>query len=304
MNKIIKYIKKPSNVLLYLMNKNFFKWIPDEKYITIKYKLEMNQKLNLKEPKTFNEKLQWLKLYDRNPEYTKMVNKYEAKKYVADIIGQEYIISTLGVWDKFEDIEFDKLPKQFVLKPTHTSGNVFICKDKEKINYKQLRKMINKWLKRDYYLVHREWPYKNIKPKIIAEQYMVDDSGMKLKDYKFFCFNGIAQTILVCSNRNGSFKNTNFYDISWNLQPFTREKHKNSTEQIKKPKNLDEMITVAEKLSKDIPFVRVDLYEINGKVYFGELTFYPSSGFEGFEPEEWDKKLGDMLELPTKNISD
>lgn len=304
MNKIIKYIKKPSNVLLYLMNKNFFKWIPDEKYITIKYKLEMNQKLNLKEPKTFNEKLQWLKLYDRNPEYTKMVNKYEAKKYVADIIGQEYIISTLGVWDKFEDIEFDKLPKQFVLKPTHTSGNVFICKDKEKINYKQLRKMINKWLKRDYYLVHREWPYKNIKPKIIAEQYMVDDSGMKLKDYKFFCFNGIAQTILVCSNRNGSFKNTNFYDISWNLQPFTREKHKNSNEQIKKPKNLDEMITVAEKLSKDIPFVRVDLYEINGKVYFGELTFYPSSGFEGFEPEEWDKKLGDMLELPTKNISD
>ena len=117
MNKIIKYIKKPSNVLLYLMNKNFFKWIPDEKYITIKYKLEMNQKLNLKEPKTFNEKLQWLKLYDRNPEYTKMVDKYEAKKYVADIIGQEYIISTLGVWDKFEDIEFDKLPKQFVLKP-------------------------------------------------------------------------------------------------------------------------------------------------------------------------------------------
>lgn len=304
MNKIIKYIKKPSNVLLYLMNKNFFKWIPDEKYITIKYKLETNQKLNLKEPKTFNEKLQWLKLYDRNPEYTKMVDKYEAKKYVADIIGQEYIIPTLGVWDKFEDIEFDKLPKQFVLKPTHTSGNVFICKDKEKINYKQLRKMINKWLKRDYYLVHREWPYKNIKPKIIAEQYMVDDSGMKLKDYKFFCFNGIAQTILVCSNRNGSFKNTNFYDINWNLQPFTREKHKNSNEQIKKPKNLDEMITVAEKLSKDIPFVRVDLYEINGKVYFGELTFYPSSGFEGFEPEEWDKKLGDMLELPTKNISD
>ena len=304
MNKIIKYIKKPSNVLLYLMNKNFFKWIPDEKYIKIKYKLEMNQKFNLKEPRTFNEKLQWLKLYDRKPEYTKMVDKYEAKKYVADIIGEEYIIPTLGVWDKFEDIEFDKLPKQFVLKPTHTSGNVFICKDKEKINYKQLRKMINKWLKRDYYLVHREWPYKNIKPKIIAEQYMVDDSGMKLKDYKFFCFNGITQTILVCSNRNGSFKNTNFYDINWNLQPFTREKHKNSNEQIKKPKNLDEMITVAEKLSKDIPFVRVDLYEINGKVYFGELTFYPSSGFEGFEPEEWDKKLGDMLELPTKNISD
>ena len=129
MNKIVKYIKRPSNILLYLMNKNFFKWIPDEKYITIKYKLEMNQKLNLKEPKTFNEKLQWLKLYDRNPEYTKMVDKYEAKKYVADIIGQEYIIPTLGVWDKFEDIDFTKLPNQFVLKPTHTSGDIFICKD-------------------------------------------------------------------------------------------------------------------------------------------------------------------------------
>lgn len=304
MNKIIKYIKKPSNVLLYLMNKNFFKWIPDEKYIKIKYKLEMNQKFNLKEPRTFNEKLQWLKLYDRKPEYTKMVDKYEAKKYVANIIGKKYIIPTLGVWDKFEDIDFTKLPNQFVLKPTHASGNVFICKNKDEIDYKKLKKTVQKWLKRNYYLVHREWPYKNIKPKIIAEQYMVDDSGMKLKDYKFFCFNGIAQTILVCSNRNGSFKNTNFYDINWNLQPFTREKHKNSNEQIKKPKNLDEMITVAEKLSKDIPFVRVDLYEINGKVYFGELTFYPSSGFEGFEPEEWDKKLGDMLELPTKNISD
>ena len=150
MNKIIKYIKKPSNVLLYLMNKNFFKWIPDEKYIKIKYKLEMNQKFNLKEPRTFNEKLQWLKLYDRKPEYTKMVDKYEAKKYVANIIGKKYIIPTLGVWDKFEDIDFTKLPNQFVLKPTHASGNVFICKNKDEIDYKKLKKTVQKWLKRNY----------------------------------------------------------------------------------------------------------------------------------------------------------
>lgn len=296
MNKIIKYIKKPSNVLLYLMNKNFFKWIPDEKYITIKYKLEMNQKLNLKEPKTFNEKLQWLKLYDRNPEYTKMVDKYEAKKYVADIIGQEYIISTLGVWDKFEDIEFDKLPKQFVLKPTHTSGNVFICKDKEKINYKQLRKIINKWLKRNYYLIHREWPYKNVRPRIIAEQYMVDESGTELKDYKFFCFNGEPKLLFVAKDRPYATK-FNYYDMDFKKLPF-KQHYKNFNDYIEKPKGFEKMIELSRKLSKDIPHVRVDFYDINGKVYFGELTFYHFSGFEKFEPEEWDRILGDMLELP------
>ena len=200
MNKIVKYIKRPSNILLYLMNKNFFKWIPDEKYITIKYKLEMNQKLNLKEPKTFNEKLQWLKLYDRKPEYTKMVDKYEAKKYVADIIGEEYIIPTLGVWDKFEDIDFTKLPNQFVLKPTHASGNVFICKNKDEIDYKKLKKTVQKWLKRNYYLVHREWPYKNVKPRIIAEEYMEDQIG-ELIDYKVYAFNGQCDYVMVCFDR-------------------------------------------------------------------------------------------------------
>ena len=298
MNKIIKYIKKPSNVLLYLMNKNFFKWIPDEKYITIKYKLEMNQKLNLKEPKTFNEKLQWLKLYDRNPEYTKMVNKYEAKKYVADIIGQEYIISTLGVWDKFEDIEFDKLPKQFVLKPTHTSGNVFICKDKEKINYKQLRKMINKWLKRDYYLVHREWPYKNIKPKIIAEQYMVDDSGMKLKDYKFFCFNGKVKLLFIATDRVNENEETkfDFYDENFNHLPI-KNGHPNALIPPSKPLNFEKMKELAEILSKDIPHLRVDFYEINGKIYFGELTFSHWAGMVPFEPEEYDLILGNWIDI-------
>ena len=298
MNKIIKYIKKPSNVLLYLMNKNFFKWIPDEKYITIKYKLEMNQKLNLKEPKTFNEKLQWLKLYDRNPEYTKMVDKYEAKKYVADIIGQEYIIPTLGVWDKFEDIEFDKLPKQFVLKPTHTSGNVFICKDKEKINYKQLRKMINKWLKRNYYLVHREWPYKNVKPRIIAEEYVEDETGA-LKDYKVYSFNGKCDYVMVCIDRVKNEIKFIYYDKNWKIKKeFSKDGIKYGDNiKIERPKNLGKMFEFAEMLSKNIPFVRVDFYEANGNLYFGELTFYPSAGFDNTRTKECQEYLDRALEI-------
>ena len=299
MNKIIKYIKKPSNVLLYLMNKNFFKWIPDEKYITIKYKLEMNQKLNLKEPKTFNEKLQWLKLYDRKPEYTKMVDKYEAKKYVADIIGEEYIIPTLGVWDKFEDIDFTKLPNQFVLKPTHASGNVFICKNKDEIDYKKLKKTVQKWLKRNYYLVHREWPYKNVKPRIIAEQYMATYKQKELIDYKFFCFNGEPKFLYVSEGlSNHENARISFVNMNYEKTEFYRKDYRPFDKLPNKPTNFDKMKELSKELSKNIPFIRVDFYEVNGQVYFGELTFFPCSGFIPFEPEEWDRKLGDMLKLP------
>lgn len=297
MNKIVKYIKRPSNILLYLMNKNFFKWIPDEKYITIKYKLEMNQKLNLKEPKTFNEKLQWLKLYDRKPEYTKMVDKYEAKKYVADIIGEEYIIPTLGVWDKFEDIDFTKLPNQFVLKPTHASGNVFICKNKDEIDYKKLKKTVQKWLKRNYYLVHREWPYKNVKPRIIAEQYMVDESGTELKDYKIFNFNGIPQFIQVDFNRFKGHQRK-LYSTDWKELDFNLVYSINKNVKISKPEKLKEILKLAKKLSINHSFIRTDFYVINDKIYFGELTFFPEAGFGKFIPEEWDEKLGNILELP------
>ena len=303
MNKIVKYIKRPSNILLYLMNKNFFKWIPDEKYITIKYKLEMNQKLNLKEPKTFNEKLQWLKLYDRKPEYTKMVDKYEAKKYVADIIGEEYIIPTLGVWDKFEDIDFTKLPNQFVLKPTHASGNVFICKNKDEIDYKKLKKTAQKWLKRNYYLVHREWPYKNVKPRIIAEEYMEDQIG-ELIDYKVYAFNGQCDYVMVCFDRIKGDREKNetkfiYYDRNWNIKKeFSKDGIKyGDTIKIEKPKNLDKMFEFAEILSKNIPFVRVDFYESNGNLYFGELTFYPSAGFDNTRTKDCQEYLDKELKI-------
>lgn len=298
MKKIIKYIKRPSNILLYLMNKNFFKWIPDEKYITIKYKLEMNQKLNLKEPKTFNEKLQWLKLYDRKPEYTKMVDKYEAKKYVADIIGEEYIIPTLGVWDKFEDIDFTKLPNQFVLKPTHASGNVFICKNKDEIDYKKLKKTVQKWLKRNYYLVHREWPYKNVKPRIIAEEYMEDQIG-ELIDYKVYAFNGQCDYVMVCFDRIKGETKFIYYDRNWNIKKeFSKDGIKyGDTIKIEKPKNLDKMFEFAEILSKNIPFVRVDFYESNGNLYFGELTFYPSAGFDNTRTKDCQEYLDKELKI-------
>lgn len=298
MKKIIKYMKEPSNIILYLMNKNFFKWIPDEKYIKIKYRLQMRTKLNLENPQTFNEKLQWLKLYDRNPEYTKMVDKYEAKEYVGNIIGEEYIIPTLGVWDKFENIEFEKLPNQFVLKPTHTSGNIFICKNKEKIDYKKLKKMVRGWMKRKYYPIHREWPYKNIKPRIIAERYMQNKNDEDLKDYKFFCFNGKPKIILVCSER---FSSNNmcetWFDENWNCLDIIEANHR-INKKIKKPVNFSQMMEFSKKLSRSISFIRVDFYEIDSKIYFGELTFFPATGLEKFEPEKWNRRLGNMLELP------
>lgn len=295
MKNIKEYIKK---TIIILMNLGIFNWLTDINFLKLKYRLVINKKLNIENYQTFNEKLQWLKLYNRNPEYTKMVDKYEAKKYVADIIGQEYIIPTLGVWDKFEDIDFDILPNQFVLKPTHTSGDIFICKDKEKINHKKLKKMVNKWLKRNYYFIHREWPYKYIKPRIIAEKYMETNEQKELIDYKFFCFNGNPKVILVCSERFSSDNMCEtWFDENWNFLDIIESNHR-VNKKIKKPINFSKMMEFSKKLSRDIPFIRVDFYEINGKIYFGELTFFPAAGFEKFEPEEWDKKLGDMLELP------
>ena len=285
-----------------LIKKIFNRIIPDEIFLKYKYKKYFGKKIDLKNPKTFNEKLQWLKLYDRKDAYTKMVDKYEVKNYVSGIIGEEYIIPTLGVYNNWNDIDFKQMPKQFVLKCTHDSGSSIVCTDKLNFDYEECKKKINKALKNNFFYEFREWPYKNVKPRILIEKYMEDnDSSEMLSDYKLFCFNGIVKTILVCSNRKGEFKNTDFYDSDWNLMPFTRERHENNPKGIKKPEKLEEMIQIAEKLSKDIPFVRVDLYEINGKVYFGELTFFPSSGFEGFKPEEYDTILGNWLDIGDKN---
>ena len=295
-NKIIKYIKKPKLIILYLASKGLLNFIPDQQYLKLIYWVRFNKKLNLSNPLTFNEKLQWLKLNNRKKEYSDMVDKVEAKKYVTSIIGKQYIIPTLQVCNQFKEIDFENLPEQFVIKVTHTSGDVFICKNKSKLDTNELEKKINKWLKKNYYLEHREWPYKNVKPRIIIEQFMEDDEVKDLRDYKIFCFNGKPEIILVCSNRHGKDKNTDFYNTKWERVSMTRENHDNSSG-ISKPTNLAEMLEIAKKLSKEIPFVRVDLYEINRKIYFGELTFFPSAGFEGFRPNDIDLKLGEKINI-------
>lgn len=273
-------------------------WVPSKIYIKIQYRNYTGKRLDLRNPQTFNEKLQWLKLYDRNPLYTNLVDKYKVREFISQTIGEEYLIPLLGVWDKFDEIDFGELPNKFVLKPNHTSGDVFICKDKTKVNFDELRTKVNAWLEREYYWEHREWPYKNIKPRIFAEKYMVDESGVELKDYKFFCFNGEPKALYVATDR-GIDTRFNFYDMQFNQLPFMQH-YKNSTKKINKPQGFDEMVILATTLSTGIPHVRVDFYDVNGKIYFGELTFYHLSGLEKFEPDEWDYKLGSWLELPDK----
>ena len=287
------------------MLKNIFyvtigRLIPDKMYLKIMYKKRMGKKLDLKNPKTYNEKLQWLKLYDRKKVYTKLVDKYEVKKYVAKCIGEKYIIPTLGVWDKFDDIDFDKLPNQFVLKCTHDSGGVLICKDKSKLDIKKARRKFNLILKRNFYYAAREWPYKNVKPRIIAEKYVEDKKYMELRDYKFFCFSGNVEYMFIASNRQGEGDTYfDFFDKNFKHLNIING-HPMNPKCPNKPVNFDKMITLAEKLAKDYPHVRIDFYEVNGKVYFGEVTFYHWSGLVPFEPEEWDLKIGDLITLPKK----
>jgi len=294
--KIIKYITHPKEILMYMMNKNFFFFLPDKLYLKWKFKLMMGYKLNLDTPQTFNEKLQWLKLYDRNPDYTKMVDKYEVRKYIKEKIGEEYLIPLIGVYDKFDDIDFDKLPNQFVIKCTHDSGGLVICKDKNNLHVKAAKKKINKFMKRNYYKVHREWPYKNVKPRIIIEKYMEDTKAKELVDYKFMCFDGEPKLSFTCSERYNNGLKVTFFDLDWNKLPFERH-YPSSNKKIIKPINYDLMLKFSKILSDDIPFVRVDWYEINGKLYFGELTFYPGSGYEEFTPSKYDKIIGDFIKL-------
>lgn len=299
--KIFKAIRNPRLILVYLLGFKIFRKIPDSLYLKVIYQLVMGKKLDLKNPQTFNEKLQWLKINDRKSQYTQIVDKFEVRKYIAKEIGEEYLIPLLGVYDNFDEIDFETLPNQFVLKPTHTSGNVYVCKDKSQINYDELKREINNWLKRQYYWIHREWPYQNVKPRIICEKYMVDESSEGLKDYKFMCFNGEVKCSFVCSNRDSKAGlSLDFYDMNWEILPFTR-KYPNSGTLIPKPKTFDKMVNYAGKLSRDMFFVRVDFYEVDGQLYFGELTLYPGAGLEEFTPESYDELLGSWIKLPINN---
>ena len=269
----------------------------DEIYVRVEYFIVFGKRLRLKNPQTYSEKLQWLKLHEGDPIYTRMVDKAEAKKYVTEIIGEEYIIPTYGVWNHFDEIDFDKLPDQFVLKTTHDSGGVIICKDKKTLDKNAAKVKLEKSLKNDYYYTSKEWPYKNVVPRIIAEKYMEDESG-ELCDYKLFCFDGKMKALFIATDRFTSGEETkfDFFDENFNHLPFTNG-HPNATKPIKKPESFQQMKDLAEKLSQKIPNVRVDFYCTNVKIYFGELTFFHWGGFKRFEPEEWDFKFGEWFKL-------
>jgi len=262
----------------------------DETFIKWDYFFGMRRFPDLEHPKTYNEKLNWMKLHDRRKEYTTMVDKATAKDYVARIIGEEHIIPTLGVWDSFDEIDFESLPRQFVLKTTHDSGGVVIVKDKNTFDKDKARRKLTKSLRHNFYLEHREYPYKDVKPRIIAEKFMVDESGTELKDYKFFCFHGEPKMLYVATDRP---KDTHFdfFDMDFRHLPF-EQLHPNTTKTITKPDHFEEMADIARRLSAGIQQVRVDLYNINGKIYFGELTFFHNAGNVPFVPDEWDEKIG------------
>lgn len=297
MGIIKKIIKHPEKIFQALIYERFTNIIPDPAFLRMAYFAFIGKRLNLDNPQTFNEKLQWLKLYNRRPEYTMMVDKYLVRDYIAKTIGEEYLIPLLGVWDDPDEIDFEALPNQFVLKCNHNSGlGMCICKDKSKLDIKKVREELRRGLKEDYYLTSREWPYKNVARKIICEKYMEDESG-ELKDYKFMAFDGDVKCSFVCSDRfSNDGLHVTFYDNDWKMMPFERHYPRTATP-LPRPLCFEEMKELASKLSKGVPFVRVDFYEIQGKPYFGELTFYPGSGFEKFSPESWDYTFGSYINL-------
>lgn len=296
--RIKEILHDPKKIFFSIGMHGGFNFLSDQQYLKLLYWSNVGKKLNLENPSTYNEKIQWLKLYNRQPEYTMMVDKYEVKKYVESYIGKDKIIPTIGVYNSWEEIDFYKLPRQFVIKCTHDSGGVCICKNKEEFDFKEAKRKINKSLKRNFYYIGREWPYKNVKPRIIIEQYMEDESGYELKDYKFFCFDGRVEMMFLATDRNAKTETCfDFFDKDFNHLAI-KNGHPNSTKKIIKPENYDLMISLAEKLSQNIPHVRIDFYNINGKIYFGEMTFYHFSGFVKFEPDEWDYKFGKLLKLP------
>lgn len=308
--KVLKYVRALER---YITDKNYrflieagrgkYDKLSDREYLEKKFYAMLGYSLDLTNPQTFNEKLQWLKLYDRKPDYTMMVDKYKVREYIKEKLGKEYLIPLLGVWDNAEDINFDKLPNRFVLKCNHNSGlGMYICKDKSKLTESQIkaiRKNLVKGLQQDYYLTGREWPYKDVPHKIIAEKYMEDETG-QLRDYKFYCFNGEPKIIMINSDREIGKTKADYFDMDFNWIDL-KWGYEHALVKPSKPINFEKMKELAVVLSKNIPELRVDFYEVNNKIYFGELTFFDGSGFDKIEPEEWDEKLGDWIILPQKS---
>lgn len=301
--RIQKALKKPYLVLPVLWQKCSKFVRSDELYLKILYRLYHGKRLDLKHPVTFTEKLQWLKLYNTSPLCTQLVDKYAVREFVKNRIGEDHLVPLIGVWDKFEDIDFSSLPSQFVLKTTHDSGGVVICRDKARIDYNHARQVLTSSLSRNYFWKGREYPYKNVPPRIIAEQFMVGEDRGYLVDYKFFCFDGEPKVLFFASNRYNA-DNTpprfDYYDMQMNHLPVRSKGHDNADNKLEMFPAFIEMQKLAAVLSEGFPHVRVDLFMSNGHIYFGEMTFHHDGGLVPFIPEEWDKKFGDLINLPQK----
>ena len=271
----------------------------DKSFLSFRFKCAFGYKMDFNNPKTFNEKMQWLKLYNRTSDKTIMVGKKTAKDYVRDICGDDYIIPTLGCWDSFDEIDFDTLPNQFVLKCTHDSGSVLICRDKASFNKEKAKKHFKKCLKRNMFWWGREWPYKNVKPQIIAEPFLLNGDSDFLQVYKFLCFNGIPRIIQTIQNDKQPNETIDYFDTEWNLLDI-KQNYPNSENPLTKPILLDKMVQIAKLLSKNQPFVRIDLYLIDNTIKFSEFTFFSDCGFAKFTPSDIDELLGSWIALPSR----
>jgi len=274
---------------------NCLRFIPTKPYLKMVYRIKTGKKLNLKNPVGFNEKLNWLKINDVHPEYTDYVDKIKVRDIVKEKLGEDICFPLLGQWERYEDIDFSKLPDQFVLKCNHDSGSVKIVKDKSTINHEEFAKFYKSRLKMNPYTIGREYPYKKVKSMIMAEKYMVPEGARDIEDYKFFCFNGEPEIMFVATERSRDCK-FDFYDMNFNHLDIVTI-HPQSGKILPKPVSFDRMKEIASVLSKGIKAVRIDLYEIDGKIYFGEYTFFHGGGFYLFTPEEWEKKLGDLIDV-------
>lgn len=303
-HKAIKLLCDKDYRFIILSNIGWKVHVPDEVLLRRLYQIQMGQDLNLENPVLYTEKLQWLKLFDHRPEYTRMVDKYAVKEYIAKTIGPEFVIPLLGVWNRVEDIDFNILPRQFVLKTTHDSGGIIVCRDKNSLDISKAKKKLQYHMKRNYYTRNREWPYKNVPHRIIAESYMEDSKQKELRDYKFFTFGGEPRVLYIAQGRGNQRETVaDFFDMDFNHLPFTID-HDMAMVPPEKPINFELMKALAAKLSAGTPQLRVDFYEVDGKVYFGEMTFFHCSGMAPFHPEQWDRIFGDWVTLPPKRTEE
>ena len=303
---IKRYLKKPALIIPYLGKYGWFRWMSDEAYIKMVYRIYFGVYPDLEHPKNYSEKLNWLKLHDRQPQYTEIVDKYTVKQYISGIIGEKYVVPTLGVWDRFEDIDFDALPNQFVLKCTHDSGGLVICRDKSRLDKAKARRKISASLKRNYFWIGREWPYKNVKPRIIAEPYLEDTRYGELRDYKFYVFDGVVDSVMVCKDRQKGHTKYFYFDRNWNRLYYQWDDLE-FQDDIERPEHFDEMLDIAQRLSYSFSHIRVDLYNVDGSIYFSELTLYDDAGFDteinGETNRMWGEKLDERRGLAVQEAA-